>query len=419
MSAVYNIEKSRVFGLAKQSKSWELVDTTKGSFELTDLYHEIEVGLTDIHGNKKSLKLSRHYAEITNTNLTIEAWLERKRGDVITCLVDGWPVLNYGQSQYINLAGAVHVAMAPRNVHPTQDFAMDDARDLIIEPKEGSSLKYLYNNLLYNINGAWVHSHYTGNTVALYGAGDVVKTAANTNLAALDFSQLGGVETTLLKDLNYSLLTDNVPHLNNALLITVGDNEPNHTYMLSVCGVLYDIPSVDYISDDVVSISLGKLNIHDLIIDTRNRYDWGFLNIFNSDGEIIPDVLLSRKTLYALFDHESCFVVKVNVPNAVRSEVFGLESVLVNHNRIKLDINTQLGFMVDNRRLTNNYWPIPAGKYWQLYFREDDGVNKTMNTTGWVKSSIGSLQPDILNPYTKLEYRMYNYFARTPPYTEK
>lgn len=418
MSAIYTIEKSKVYGLEKSTREWVEVDVETDTRLLVDLYHEVEVGLYDIYEDKKTLKLSRYYSEISNRPMTIESWLATKKGQTIYGLADGHPVFNYGQTHYRNLAGIVKTAMAPRNVHPTQDFAMDDACDIIVET-EPEDLAGVYKNMLFNINGAWVHSHYTGNTIALYGAGDVVKQSANTNLAGLSFEALGGVSTHLLKDLNYSLLADNVPHQNNSILITLPEHDVECSYMLSICGVLYSIPTSEHISDDVVSIPLGKLNIHDLLIHTRGRYDWRYLDIFKSDTVLDTKKLLSRETLFNLLDHESCFIVKVNAAGIKREEVLGLESVVVSHNRIKISLEKQLGFMVDDRRLTVNYWPIAAGKYWQIYFKEDDGVNRVMTTTGWTKHDSAELKPATIDPYLKLRYRMYNFTSRIPPYTEK
>lgn len=414
MDAKYTVKIDRVYGLTKDKRTWSLVDVVdvKTSI-LVATYHEIEIGLIDFLGREFTFNFSDYLSYLANFTGTFGAWLDSMAGKTLDMLRPGLPILNFGKTYYVNLAGRATTAMCPRNTHPSQDFAMEDANDVVIDDDIVYG-DHLAKYALYNVNGSWVHSRFDGENVRLYNAGRIIKRTSNVNVGALSFYNVGTVKTTLLKDLNVSLLRDDVPHQQNTLIISGLTATANKTYMLSVCGVLFDLERGWVFGERGITVPVGRLDLVELFISTRHQHDWS--DIIDLDINVNVDLLRSRETLMSILKHESCFVVEVDNANMYRVREEHLEKMKVGH--CKYPIQQDLGFIVGNDRLSVSYMPISSGKYWDLYFVELPNDYHIRKSTGWETDKWVTTKQDLLTPFENKTYSMFNYRARVAPFIE-
>lgn len=148
MDAIYQVRADSAYGFSRESRTWGTIDVSQPLKTLFTLYHTFEVGLESL-GQLYTLHSQDYKADLQNRTGTLQDWLTTKAGVALALLTPGLPVLEFVNAHWQSLNANVgpEAYICPPNYHYTQDFAIEDAHDVVIV-NSTDELSELRNNYL-------------------------------------------------------------------------------------------------------------------------------------------------------------------------------------------------------------------------------------------------------------------------------
>lgn len=407
--STYSVASSEHYGYSKATRRWATVTLPESGFgEWSRDYHELEIAVLDVFDNPYTFS-PRQYPELNHWVGSLTEWFLAQSGRLLSTLTVGLPTL----AKRTALVQPLHyypvdTVACPPNTHPSQDFSIDDADDLVIG-FEGEQLDEASKQCLFSVGGLWVPHVREPYGIRLRGAGSIVRRGSVTNGTVLNFNGIGNVTTHLLSDLTISKVdTESTYH--STLTITSPETLYSKSILLFVAGKLHLIPSSSIISDNVFSISTNNWNIAEHIISTNDRIDWSELGLEDPINGVSVNRLLSDATFESYLKHPLSFIAIVDNPylefdygavdacrrTGVYTYVTASEpSLLINH----------VGDVID-------YWPTHELDLWVLYTNYAQHPNYAMYGGKYKKQTTATSVSDHLSPNRVPNLRMLSISAR-------
>ncbi|ANZ48755.1 putative virion structural protein [Erwinia phage vB_EamM_ChrisDB] len=416
MDAIYQVRADSAYGFNRESRTWETIDVTQPLKTLYATYHSFEVGLESL-GLLYTLHSQDYKADIQNRTGTLQDWLDSKAGVALTLLTDGLPVLEFSHAHWQSLNANVgpEAYICPPNYHYTQDFALEDAHDVVIVSEADRDV--LRNNALYCINGQWVPSGADSVGVRLPGAGNIVRRTGYLDIGCLVFNDIGNVQTIPIKGLTLSKL-DTSRDYNSTLLLTLPTSITGKKVGYVIGGILHWLKPEFYFSDKAIMLSLPNFSLVKTVLETRDYYDWDSIGV----GDLSTATLVSRirnpETMKALLEHESSFIVVVDNP------YLEFEHIGINHGasygrfhlRDPNDIDSEkpLGMLNNEFGKTVSYWPTWQEGEWTFHTTEITRQNYLFSHAKWQnQNAITDVKPIVApSPYRVINVEMVRIKAR-------
>lgn len=413
MEAIYQVRSDNAFGYNRSTRIWENVDITLPIKTLLDQYHEIEVGVDDFNSKPFTFFTRLHLSDLSNFTGNLQAWFTSKAGVAITTMKEGYPVLEFNKAYYQSLFWDIGIKthICPPGTHFTQDFAIDDATDIVVEiEKENSAL---YNNYaLYNVDGYWVPHVYDDAGIRLTAAGKIVKRSGRVSVGCLVMKHIAKVKTIPITD-DMLFRVDTSMDWTSNLLLKVGTGLTGKTVGLVIGGVLRWLKPTQIISDTTATVSLSNLNLLKQLLMSETHYDWDALGLGDFASPSAVAKLRNTETLRALLKHESSFLVTIDTPYLEISNDY------VNHTAnpgifyyADKDGDKTLGILTNDLGKCIDYWPIWEEGEWTLNTNELSNPNYVAFTSKWQNHHIVNDAFTHLDRYRKPMAVMQQFRAR-------
>lgn len=390
MKASYQVVPEKVIGYTSSNKSWEVVTLPDSNFGLfMQNYHILEVAILDVVGNKYTFYPYKHADALLNYKGSLQAWFDSIAGTALHTFTDGHPELEFATSHYqpLSITDEHTIGLAPPNIHPSQDFAVDDARDLVIQTTDEKMEQY-NSRLLYSVDGLWVRDVAESYGMRLLGGGDIIRHGNGGNVSALVFNDIGEVRT---QDLTESMVfkVDTEQSYYTALTIKTPESISGKTVGLVLAGRLFWIKLEDYLSDTSIRFSLANVDILSLLMETRDRYDWDVLGLGDFSSPTHVSRIRSDSIISGLFNHISSFLVIVDNPYIEQTYTSIPTRGATGRWRI-VDEKGELtmGYLVNQLGTLVDYWPTWDRGVWTLYTKEYDFKHYLLNHSKWQRQSI-------------------------------
>lgn len=418
MTTAYQVRADSAFGFSRDTRTWGAIDVTQPLKTLCNTYQFFEVGLSAL-GKDYTFFSQYHLAELQNRSDTLQDWVNTKAGTVIPTLKDGLPVLEFVHAHYqsINADEGVETHLCPPGYHYTQDFALDDAHDVVILADDQWKDKYR-NSVLYNINGQWVPHQNDAVGVRLNGAGNIVRRSGKPDIGCLVFHDIGAVKTYPIANLTLNKL-DTTRDYYSTLLLSLPDSITGKTVGFVIGGILHWLPPQGYFSDKAIMLSLPNFDVARTVLETRKYYDWDAIGVGDLTTATNVQRIRNPETLKALLNHESSFVFTIDNPYIER------EKIGVNHNTVwgrfylkdptDPDGKKPLGMLVNRFGKTVAFWPTWEEGEWVFNTSELDRANYVFTNARWQNQNKINDAQAIVGPqgaWQKVYVEMHRFKAR-------
>lgn len=408
MDAIYQVRGDIAFGFSRDTRTWATIDVSLPVKTLCNNYHSFEVGLESL-GKKYGFKSDYFLNELPQFSGTLQEWLNTKAGVNLPALTNGFPVLEFAQGHYQSLHANIgpEAYLCPPNYHYTQDFAVDDAHDVVVLATSDDQT-VLSTNALWNVNGQWVPHKKDAVGVRLPGAGDVVRLSGQFDLGCWFFNDIGSVTTYPMKDLNIDKLDTSLDYY-STLLVNVPESITGKTVGYVIGGILHWLPSKGYYSDKSIMLSLPNFSVVKTIMETRNYYDWEAIGLGELSTPTSVAALRNPENFKAMLQHPSSFLVVIDNPWLEFEEV-GLDhgaSYGRFHQRDPNDIDSEkpLGPLFNDFGKCIGYWPTWEEGEWTFHTNEITRENLTMTHARWNKQRKVN---DAIAIHSAVPYRTIN-----------
>lgn len=390
MNASYQVVPEKVIGFTAVDKRWEVASLPSNNFgQFMQDYHILEIAVLDVIGNELTFYPYKHAAELLHFTGSLQQWFDTKAGIAIPTLKPGHPTLEFSSSHFqpLTISSEVTIGLAPHNTHPSQDFAIDDARDIVLQVSDDKIQRY-NSNLLYCVDGIWVRDLAESYGIRLMGGGDIVRHGSGGNVSALVLNDIGDVTTyDINKDVVFKVDTDQSYY--TSLTIKTPVSITGKTVGLVFAGKLFWIDAERYFSDTSVGITFTNEDILAHIMDTADRFDWDVLGLGDFSSPTHVSRIRSDTVMEILFDHISTFLVIIDndyverayQPIATRGAVGRWHVNDKNGTLVLGHIVNQLGNLVD-------YWPRWDKGVWTFYTKAYDFKRYLLNYSKWHKQTI-------------------------------
>lgn len=418
MSIAYQVRADNAFGFSRDTRAWVAIDVTQPLNTLCTNYHFFEVGVSALEKDYTFFS-QYHLADLQNRTDTLQDWLNSISGNTISTLKDGLPVLEFDWAHYqsINADVGVETHLCPPGYHYTQNFAIDDASDVVIVVDDTWRAKYR-NGVLYNVNGQWVSHQNDAVGLRLNGAGNIVKRAGTPDIGCLVFDTLGAVKTYPLANLTLNKL-DTTRDYYSTLMVSLPDSITGKTVGYVIGGILHWLPPQGYFSDKTIMLSMPNFSLAKTVLETRKYYDWDAIGVGDLTTPTNVQRIRNPETLKALLGHESSFIFTIDNPY-IEEEIVG-----VNHNAVlgrfylkdpnDPDGNKPLGPLYNRFGKAVGYWPTWEEGEWVFNTSEYDRENYLFTHARWFNQNrVNDAQPMVggQGPWQKVGVEMHRFKAR-------
>ena len=391
MAAVYQVQADRAYGFNRSTRRWEAVDVSRPLNQLVSDYQTFEVGLESLD-RQYTFFSQYHLAALQNRTDTLQGWLNEQAGVAIPTLKEGYPVLEYNfahyQSLFCDFQPQPH--LCPPGYHFSQDFALEDATDVVLELPDEYKDQYRH-NVLFNVDGQWVSHQNDSVGVRLNGAGRIVQKSHEPGMGCLVLNGVGELRTYPLSGLTVTRL-DETRDYYSRLMVSLPEDLTGKTVAYVIGGILHWLPASMYFSQRAVMLSLPNLSLLKLIHETREYYHWDDIGVEDLSVPSSTYRILSSATLQALLKHESSFMVVIDTPWLEVDEVpVNLASSYGRfHHRDPNDIDGKLplGMLVNDFGKCVNYWPTWEEGEWTFHTQELDRPNLVATHARWKQQSV-------------------------------
>lgn len=407
MDAIYQVRADSAYGFSRDTRTWGTIDITQPLKTLFSLYQMFEVGLESL-GHLYTLNSQYFQADLQNRTDTLQDWLTSKAGVALPLLTDGLPTLAFEYAHYQSLNADVgpEAYVCPPNYHYTQDFALEDASDVVI--LEGQLGDTLRNNVLFCNNGQWVSHKSDPVGVRLPGAGNITRMRGVMDIGCLVFNGIGNVATYPIKGLTLNKL-DVTRDWYSSIMLSLPVSITGKTVGYVIGGILHWLPPEGYFSDSAIMLSLPNFSVLKTVLETRKYYDWDAIGIGDLSTPTSVAKLRNPETFKALLEHESSFIVVVDNP------YLEFEHVGLNHGasygRFHLrdprdpDSEKPLGPLFNEFGKCISYWPTWEEGEWTFHTEEITRQSFLFTHARWqqqalvndVKPLVGSSQYRLIN----------------------
>ena len=416
MTTAYIVRADAAIGYNRLTARWEAIDVTKAVSDLFNTYHLLEVGIEAL-GAVYTFNPYLHSTSMKLYTGTLQEWFNANARVQFTDVTPGLPVLKFAdghwQSLYADTRG--EAALVPPNTHTTQDFALDDASDIVI--KLDDAYRGVYSSsVLYAVDGQWVHSVMDIEGVRLKGAGNIARRSRRSTIGGLVFGGIGAVKTVPIASCTLVKLVDELGWY-STLLLGANTSLTGKSVGIVVAGVLTWLPASAIISDQAISFSFRNYDLAKNIYELDRYYDWTAIGLDSTDVPLLVTRLTSGETLNALFNHESSFLVVVDNPHleitSVAVDCASVPGVYYLDDPLDPDAKQQLGVMVNDYGKAVDYWPTFEEGKWTFHTTNFEQKNWLMNQNLWKKQRlVSAAQPIVDEPWRERSVRMLRYRAR-------
>lgn len=416
MDAIYQVRGDSAFGFSRDTRTWVAIDVTQPLKTLCSAYHLFEVGLESL-GKLFTLNSQYFLADLQNRTDTLQDWLNTKAGVALPALVAGLPVLEFATSHYQSLNANIGpmAFLCPPNYHYSQDFAIEDASDVVIV-NDTDELPVLQESVLYCVNGQWVPAQKDTVGVRLPGAGKIARRVGEIDIGCIVFTDIGKVNTYPIKGLSLSKLDTSLDYY-STLMLSIPESLSGKTVGYVIAGMLHWLPPAGYFSDQAIMLSLPNYSVVKDIMETRAYYDWDAIGVGDLSTPAAVAMLRNPETFKALLEHESSFIVVVDNP------YLQFETVAVNaaasYGRFYLrdpndpDGEKPLGTLYNTYGKTIHYWPTWEEGEWTLNTQEITRENQLYTHAKWQKQTlVNDALPLVAAPYRMVGVEMERITAR-------
>ncbi|QXO09618.1 hypothetical protein pEaSNUABM11_00194 [Erwinia phage pEa_SNUABM_11] len=391
MAAVYQVQADRAFGFNRSTRRWEAVDVSRPLNQLVSDYQTFEVGLESLE-HQYTFFSQYHTADLQNRTDTLQDWLATLAGVAIPTLKDGYPTLEFAYAHYQSLFNDFEPEphLCPPGYHYTQDFAVEDATDVVLVLPDANKEAYR-ENVLYNIDGQWVSHQSDSVGVRLNGAGKIVQKGHEPGIGCMVFKNIGGVRTYPLSSLTITRL-DETRDYYSRLMVSLPEDLTGKTVAYVIGGILHWLPAGFYFSQRAVMLSLPNLNVMKLVHETRDYYDWDSIGVDDLSVPTSTYRILSSATLLALLKHESSFMVVIDTPwlevDEVPLNLAGSYGRFHLRDSADVDSALPLGMLVNDYGKCVNFWPTWEEGEWTFHTQELDRPQLLATHARWRNQSI-------------------------------
>jgi len=388
---VYNVQADRAFGFNRTSRRWETVDVSRPLNLLVADYQTIEVGLESL-GHEYTFFTNYHLADLQMRTDTLQAYLNTLAGQSISTLKDGYPELawNFAHYQSLFCDFQPQAYLCPPNYHYTQDFALEDATDVVVVLDEQYRDRYR-DNVLYSVNGQWVSHQSDGVGVRLNSAGSIVQRSNETSIGCLVFNDIGDLRTYPLSGLTVNRL-DETRDYYSRLMVTLPESITGKTVAFVIGGILHWLKPEFYFADKAVMLSLPNLDVLKLVHETNRYYNWDDLGLSDLSVPTSTYRLISSATLQALLNHPSSFMVVIDNPYLERDDVALNHAASYGrfHHRDPNDIDSllPLGPLFNDFGKAVDYWPTWEEGEWTFHTTELPRPTLLANHQRWKQTTV-------------------------------
>lgn len=408
MDAIYQVRGDCAFGFSRDTRTWVAIDVSQPLKTLCGNYHTFEVGLESL-GHEFTLFSLYYLGELQQRSDTLQDWLNTKAGVSLALLKDGRPKLEFveGHYQCLNAPVGPEAYLCPPNYHYSQDFALDDASDMVVLAT-GDDRQTLATNALFNINGQWVPHKQDSVGVRLPGAGNIVRRSGQSDIGCWFFDDIGSVETYPMKDLTLTKL-DTTRDYHSTLMLSLPTSITGKTVGYVIGGILHWLKPEFYFSDKAIMLSLPNMSLIKTIMETREYYDWEKIGIGDLSTPTSVNALKNPENFKALLQHESSFIVLVDNPY-LEFEELGLNhgaSYGRFHLRDPNDIDSEkpLGPLFNQFGKCVGYWPTWEDGEWTFHTGELTRPNWLFNRSKWQNQGLVN---DAIPIHSYQPYRVIN-----------
>lgn len=415
MQAVYQVKTDCAIGYNRESRLWESVDITMPIKSVLDTYFLLEVGVVDVDtdGSEYTFFPQYHLADLKNFAGTLQEWFTSIAGTRITTLKKALPELKFGEAHYqaLDYSFVPMTHLCPPNTHFTQDFAIDDASDIVIEVPTEHRQTYS-KSVLYNIGGMWVPHLLDSTGVRLPNAGTIAKRCSEVSVGMWVFDQIGAVSTLpITADMLFKLDTTRDWYSN--LLLKIAGGLEGKSVGIVIGGILRWLKPNQIISNSALSISLPNFSLINSLLATREYFDWDDLGFGDFSSPTSVSLLRNPETLKALLLHYSSFLVIVDNPY-LEFRTRGLETTgPVGKFYFKdKDGNSPMGMLQHANGRCIHFWPIWEEGEWVLHTSEKQEENYLFGTSKWHGHGMVNDALHHLEPYKRPEVTLVNIRAR-------
>lgn len=369
MSIAYQVVPEHAFGYNRTKRIWEKVNVNEAVPVLLNTYHLMEIGVTAL-GLEQTFYPQLHLADLANAPGTFQDWFTAKAGQSIPELGEGYPTLKFAsmhyQSLYADFRATAH--LTPPGYHYSQDFALDDAHDIVIAVDPEAQMTYA-NGALYFIDGQCVPHSLDDAGVRLHGAGKIARRAGKSNVSCMVFKDIGNVTTHPLKNLALEKL-DVTRDWYSTVLVRTPRGLTGQTAAIVIGGVVRWISPRDYLNETTLRISLPNYQLAQTLLSMRDYYDWDDLNVGDFTQPTMVAKLRDPETFHDLLKHESSFLVLVDNPylefESIPIDHAAADGVFYLKQPSDPDAKLPLGPLVKDNGKVVDYWPTFEEGRWTL-----------------------------------------------------
>ena len=416
MSIAYQVQPDEAIGYHRTKRIWEKVDVAVTVPVLLNAYHTLEIGVTAM-GKNYTFHPEQHLAELAGELGNLQAWFDSIAGTALTTLTPEFPVLKFQdmhfQSLYADFNAKAH--LCPPGYHFSQEFAFDDAHDVVLEMKPEHQVTY-GSGALYLIDGQPVPHTFDSAGVRLVSAGKIVRRAQCSNISCLVFKDIGKLSTHPLAGLEIVKL-DVTRDWYSTLLLRSPKGLTGRTAAIVIGGIIRWICPRDYINENTIRLSLPNYQLAQQLLEMRDYYDWDDIGIGDLSTPTSVAALRNPETFLALLKHESSFLILIDNPYLELSYVpvnhansYGVFNLQEPHDP---DAKLPLGPLINTFGKIVDYWPTFEEGRWTLETREYARPEWLMSEGRWHKQhKVNDAQPLTGENWRKAEVEMLRIRAR-------
>lgn len=390
MKAGYTAQPEHAYGFERNLQTWGKVDISQPINLLLKTYHEIEVGVETM-GREYTLYSKLFLSELMNFQGTLQQWLDTKEGIALPQLKDGYPVLEFVEGRYQSLYCTLDVSyqFCPPNYNPNASFAMEQADDIIINPKDNH--KEWLDWMLYNVGGAWVRSVNDPWGIRLVGAGGILQRLNSQDVSFYDFKPIGKVSFEDITETKIVKVSDDHSWYTN-LQVGINEDLTGKTVGIVIGGVLTWIPAKQINGSNTFTVNLSNYALINNLQYQANTWDWTEIGLNPlAETNKVADVI-NDETLHKLLIHKSTFVVLVDNPylefEKLQVSNVGSYRRFYHFDSNDIDSKKPLGYLVNIHNHGVYYWPTWEEGRWCFHTKQRATPKLVSRSVKWHKDKL-------------------------------
>lgn len=410
MSSHYTLAPTPAFAKTKDTNRWIEVDISdKPLKDLFALYRKVEVPVFDFFGKALTLFLYDFERELKNRDYTLSSWFERI-ADRRLDLTDGHPSLTFSYANYVPVNyHSSTIKPAKAGYHPTQEVAVEDYDDLIIDI-EGYDPAYVTKHCLFSVNGFVFPSKYQDYGVRVLHAADAVRDSQNMEAGFLNFEKIGAIRQVPITK-NMITKIDESKTWFDRITIDTTEYIGNKTVGIVLGGYLHLLDGlVKVIGPNTLSLSMRNYNLRERVMNSMKELDLEFMGLDQVNNSVPLNEFLNEENVVSYLTSKYSFLVLIdNTEMSVDYE--GVSSTAMLGTYI-IPKDNRLGRLVDHIGKGLDYWPNYECGQWALKTTRFNVTSDLYETNGWEKLTRLNDAAVGHKPTEELQVRMINYFGR-------